>query len=603
VKILTYLFGDMARVLSVLNNALRIRAFFLFLLMMAQSILELLFINSITTMGVSLSNPDFVRASFPFPLIFAVSPAIEAWSTQKHMLLLLAGVVIVVIAILKNLVNYLTAKATALLGEDIAISVGSEILQRFLYRDYAWHLSSESGTMYQRMLWRMNLAMLLTSLLFMYSSILTVIILFVSLVTQEFELMTMVVSITSFIGFLLYRGIRGLIDRCAKDIASAAQAETQALLCATKGIREVLIYRQQTVFLDNLRRATLQGRLPRTFQSIAPTLPTWVLEATGFFMVVMAVAYLVFVMEADNTRITSALALLVLTAWRVLPYCNRVVSYQVTIRALRPTSEAVIDLLTSLRNNPSEPPPQPDPEFRFSNRLDLCDISFRYPGAQSDSLKDISLTLKKGKKIGIVGPSGAGKSTLVGVMSGLLPPGKGFLSVDGLPLTPSGSAALAAQIGYVPQSPFLFGGTLADNIAFSEWGKPWDKARVEEACRKASIDFVDTHPGGLLQPIGENGSGLSGGQAQRVSIARAMYTQPSLLIFDEATSSLDQANEDSIQHTLETLAEEITCVIIAHRLNSVAACDEIIWLDKGSIVMKGRPEEVLPLYENAHRIS
>ena len=295
-------------------------------------------------------------------------------------------------------------------------------------------------------------------------------------------------------------------------------------------------------------------------------------------------------------RITTALGLLMLTAWRVLPYANRVVGFQISIRALRPMVLAVLELLESLRNKARIVFPEPDKNFTLQDSISFRHVYFRYPETEVDSLSDITFTIPVGKKVGIIGPSGGGKSTLVGILSGLLCPKSGEMLVDGAALTPARAAAFVSQVGYVPQSPFLFAGTLAENIAFSQWGQPWDEARVRDACRRAAIDFVDSHPLGLKQPIGENGAGLSGGQAQRVSIARAMYASPKLLIFDEATSALDQANEKNIQETILQLADEVTCVIVAHRLTTVEHCDWIVWLDKGRIVMQGVVEEVLRRY-------
>ena len=192
--------------------------------------------------------------------------------------------------------------------------------------------------------------------------------------------------------------------------------------------------------------------------------------------------------------------------------------------------------------------------------------------------------------------SGAGKSTLAAILAGLLPVSSGNLLVDGQPLTPDRAAAFTRRVGYVPQNPFLFGGTLAENIAFSQWGKPWDRQRVLEVCKLAAIDFINAHPKKLQRPIGENGAGLSGGQAQRVAIARALYARPEVLIFDEATSALDQGNENIIQQTIDRLSAQTTCVIIAHRLSTVQKCDRIIWLDKGHIVHAGKAEPILAMY-------
>ena len=591
-------FADLQRILRLLDKPFRRRSAYVFSLMFIQGLLELCFILVLTNMGLALTDGDSLRASMLYRVVFRISPALKAWTAHPHHLLLLAGVVVIATSLIKNAVNYLAARSIALLGEDISLSIGAEIMQRFLYHDYAWHLSPASAPMFQRMLWRGNLGLMLTHLLTIYACILTVLILFASLVGQEPVLTTLVMAVAGSIGYVLYRGIRRRVDASATGAADGAHEETRALLCAAKGIREVLIYRQQPAFLQALVQAALKARAPRTFVNFAPSLPTWVLEFTGFAMVVACIAFLVFVQEADTRRITAALALLLLTAWRVLPFCNRVVSLQISVRSLRPMTNAVLELLESLRAAPGVAPPAPDPDFRFARGISLRDVCFHYAGAE-DCLHSITLAVRKGEKVGLIGQSGAGKSTLAGILSGLLPPTAGHVAVDGEILTPARAAAFAMQIGYVPQSPFLFAGTLAENIAFSQWGRPWDENRVREACRQAAIDFVDTHPAGLDQPIGENGAGLSGGQAQRVSIARAMYTRPALLIFDEATSALDQANENAIQQTIDHLADNVTCVVIAHRLSTVERCDTIIWLDKGRVVMQGPPHEVLDAYQHA----
>ncbi len=575
---------------------MRVRSFGIFTLMVMQSLLELFFILSLANMGAALTDPESVRNTFLYKGLFFLFPILESFSADPKQLLLLVGGVVVVFSILKNFINFLTARSVAYLGEDISLDIGHEIMSRYLYQNYAWHLSPESNSMYQRMAWRQNLGTMLTHLLTLYATVLTIFILFFSLLGNEPMLTTLVVAFTSAVGVILFRTIRKNVDASAQKSAQSVQEETKALLCVTKGIREILIYRQQETFLQALVNAALKGRKPRAFTETASALPVWVLEAVGFCMVVVAIAFLVYIENAGIARISAALALLVLTAWRVLPYCNRVVSLQISIRSLRHRATAVIELLEQLRALPSDPPPLPAHDFSFDREIRLENIHFRYANANEDSLCDISFTIQKGEKIGLIGKSGGGKTTLAGVLCGLLPPTNGTITIDGLPLDEGRRAAFATHIGYVPQTPFLFAGSLADNIAFSDWGKEWNEEHLLQACKQASIDFIDNHRDGILRPIGDNGSGLSGGQAQRVSIARAMYTDPSLLIFDEATSALDQHNENAIQETIEKLSHKVTSIIIAHRLSTVQHCDRILWVDQGRIVMDGKAKDVIEKY-------
>lgn len=591
--------SDSLRIFRLLNPSLRLRAVAAFALMFLQSLAELLFILVLTYMTLAISDSAALRAKPLFQALFLTMPSLHPWAEDPRHLLLLTGGILVLVSAGKNVLNYVSARYIALLGEDISCFFGMEIMDRFLRRDYAWHLSPASASMFQRMLWRGNVGLMLTHLLTLYACLLTLVVLLFSLMGQEPVLTSLVIAVTVSLGIVLYAGLRRHVDASAARAAASDQEETRALTYASRGIREVLIYRRQAAFLQALANAALKGRRPRTFMSIASTIPTWVLEGVGFAVVVVCILYLVAVQQASISRITTALTLLLLTAWRVLPYCNRVVSLQISIRSLRPMTYAVFELLEALRSTTPATPVAPAEDFVFARAISLHDVTFTYPGAKKASLSGINLTIRKGEKIALIGPSGAGKSTLAGVLSGLLPPTDGHICVDGQPLTQERAAALAMRMGYVPQAPFLFAGTLAENVAFSQWGEPWDEERVRKACARAAIDFVDTHPLGLQQPVGENGTGLSGGQAQRVSIARALYPDPEIIIFDEATSALDQASENAIRHTIERLARNVTCILIAHRLSTVEQCDRIIWLEHGQIIMEGAPDDVLPRYINA----
>lgn len=594
------IFGDFFRIFKILNKTLRWRSLWIFTLMVFQGLLELAFIVSLTYMGIALADPIGLQNKYIFKFIFLVFPGLKVWASDPRCLLILAGLIVVIASAIKSFVSYFAYKKMYMLSEDVSIRIGYEIMERFLFKDYAWHLSSDSAETFQRMMWRTNLSMMLVCILSMYSSVLTMTILFSSLVSKEPVLSSIVLITTVCFGVALYRKIRQSVDRFAEKAADAVQKETSAVLCATKGIREVLIYGQQDIFLKAIDNAAEMGKIPRINNILAPSVPTWVLEGMGFGVMVAAIVYLVLGLDSSIQRITAALSLLLLTAWRVLPYCNRIVGYQISIRAIRPMALSVLEVLEGLRHTPLILPCSSGQHIEFNSKFDLVGVRFRYPGAKHFSLDGINLSIKKGSKIGIVGVSGAGKSTLVGVLSGLLPPSEGHIALDGKKIDDAERAAFARKIGFVPQNPFLFAGTLAENIAFSQWGRSWDEDKVRIACRRAAIDFIDNHPLGVEMPIGENGAGLSGGQAQRVSIARALYADPAIVIFDEATSSLDQGNEDIILNTIKQLPGEVTSIMIAHRLTTLELCDLIVWIDKGRVVDAGCPETILGKYRNAY---
>ncbi len=233
--------------------------------------------------------------------------------------------------------------------------------------------------------------------------------------------------------------------------------------------------------------------------------------------------------------------------------------------------------------------------LRLSGAISYDQVEFAYP-TRSDItvLKSISFSIRPGEKVALVGPSGSGKSTLVSLLMRFYPPGKGNIFVDGHDITTYGLSAYRENIGIVPQEVMLFGGTIRENIAY---GKP-DASHEEiyEAALKANaLEFIESFPEKLDTLVGDRGVKLSGGQRQRVAIARAILKNPSILILDEATSSLDAMSEQLVQDALEKLMENRTTIVIAHRLSTIRKVDRILVIKDGQIAEAGSHDELSSL--------
>ncbi len=252
-----------------------------------------------------------------------------------------------------------------------------------------------------------------------------------------------------------------------------------------------------------------------------------------------------------------------------------------------------IERLGDILNTPPEPaplarlaPPVPLGAIEFRN------VSFRYRSAGPDVLKNVSLVIRAGETIGIVGPSGSGKSTLTKLAQRLYSPTEGQVFLDGADLSQVDPAWLRSHIGVVLQENLLFNRTIHENIAFANPATP--RAKVIEIARLAGADeFIDKLPEGYDTMIEERGANLSGGQRQRIAIARALATNPRILILDEATSALDYESERVIQHNMRRIVKDRTVIIIAHRLAAVRGCNRIIGMAEGRIVEVGAHEELI----------
>ena len=232
------------------------------------------------------------------------------------------------------------------------------------------------------------------------------------------------------------------------------------------------------------------------------------------------------------------------------------------------------------------------PFRRFCGAVTVEHVTFRYRVGGPEVLHDVSLTVPQGQVVGIVGPSGSGKSTLAKLIQRLYVPEAGRILVDGADIAMIDAAWLRRQSGIVLQENILFNTSVRANIALADPGMSMD--RVIAAAKLAGAhDFIVELPEGYDTVVEERGSSLSGGQRQRIAIARALVTDPRILIFDEATSALDYESERIIQENMSQIAERRTVFVIAHRLSTVRRADRIITLDRGRIVEDGTHDELI----------
>lgn len=280
------------------------------------------------------------------------------------------------------------------------------------------------------------------------------------------------------------------------------------------------------------------------------------------------------------------LGFLAFCALRLMPSYNRIVGGYSSYKFYRPSIVAIQRLFDQLSSRQIV---QESVSLPFTDKIEINGLTFAH--ADKQILKGISLEIKRGTSVGLVGMSGAGKTTFLDILVGLREPAEGQFKIDGKQFNPFRCDALRRRVGYVPQNVVLVDDTIAFNISFEE--AP-NVARLEQAVRIARIDgFVASLADGLQTQVGEQGVRVSGGQKQRIGICRALYRNPSILIFDEATSSLDNITERKLSQEIAALAGEKTLIIVAHRLSTVAACDIIHVFDDGVIVASGTHTELM----------
>jgi ATP-binding cassette, subfamily B, bacterial PglK len=373
--------------------------------------------------------------------------------------------------------------------------------------------------------------------------------------------------------------------------AHQLEAETLGTLQQSlHGIRDIKILGGESAFARRYGRARAQLARATYLRSTATDLPKTVLELSllGFILMVFAASV---VFSGETTGSLSVLGLFAYAGLRMQPSLQRIIT---GLNNLKYSSAPLEDLSRDLQLvDGLEPTPPAGSPMAFDHELRLDGVAFRYQAGHRDALSGIDLALEPGQVLGICGPTGGGKTTLIDVITGLLEPTAGTVTVDGKELREY-SRAWQRTLGVVPQMVFLTDESLRENIALGVALEDIDDEAVNEAVDLAQLrEFVGSLPQGLDTIVGERGVRVSGGQRQRVAIARALYRRPSVLVFDEGTSALDNATERELMSALSRLRGHHTILLIAHRLSTVRDADRIVFLEDGRITGEGTYEELL----------
>ncbi len=354
-------------------------------------------------------------------------------------------------------------------------------------------------------------------------------------------------------------------------------------------VKEIKLLGREKPFFDLYRIHDFQSAEMARKQATLQQLPKYWLEILAITALGIIVLTMVW-QGKPGSAIVPTLALFAAAAFRLMPSTSRVLYSAQMLKY----AQAGIALLHKEFQMPSEIiSPRQCEGKPFHSEIHLENLSFSYHGASSEAVKQLTLTIKKGELVGFTGTSGAGKSTLIDIILGLLTPTSGRVLIDGWDIQ-SSLRAWQDQIGYVPQSIYLTDDTLRRNIAFGLPPEKIDNAAVDRAIRAAQLDsLIASLPDGTETLVGERGIRLSGGQRQRIGIARALYHDPSVLVLDEATSSLDGDTEKCVMEAVNSLHGRKTILIIAHRLSTVKNCDRIFRLEGGKLIAEGTPDVML----------
>jgi len=375
------------------------------------------------------------------------------------------------------------------------------------------------------------------------------------------------------------------------------RAALQHLQESLAGVKAVKVSQREGWAVETFDRVRADLARVGTRRGVAAVAPRIVLET----LFIAGVAALVIAAASRGAAgLVPLLGLFAYAGARLLPSLHWIVYHG---NEMRFAGAAVDDLHTDWMGLAEDARAAPVPRpLALEDRIALEGVTFAYPGARWPALRDVDLVIKAKSSVGVVGPTGSGKSTLLDLLLGLLRPDAGRILVDGVDIRDR-IPAWQGQVGYVPQEVVLLDDTVARNVALGRHDAEIDRDRVRRALSLAQLlERVLALPRALDTPVGERGVRLSGGERQRLAVARALYADPEVLVFDEATAALDAECERALTAAIESLQRKKTLVVVAHRLPTVRGCDRIVVLREGRIVDVGAWDELAERSEDFRRL-
>ena len=568
-----------------LSSAQRRTVILLFGLMLIGMVLE--------TLGVGLVFP--IIALMTKSSLAADYPMLVPWldylgNPSQEKLVVLAMLFLFGVALVKVLFLAFLAWQNASFTFKVSTNFSLQLFTLYLRQPYTFHLQRNSAELIRNTMGQVGglMGAISSCMMIATESLVLFGIIILMLVVEPLGTL-IVVGTFGLASWGFYRFTKERVNRWGEEYQHHEGLRIQYLQEGLGAAKDIKLLGCEKEFIDRYQFRNLGSAKIGKKEGFLKAIPRFWLE----LLAVGGIALIVFLMIAQNRSMDSLVATLGLftaAAFRLMPSVSRLLN---AIQGVRFAWPVVLNLHQELSLLGEAEPQKKYLPLPFNKALVLEDASYRYPSTEALVLKEVNLSIKQGESVGFIGNTGAGKSTLIDIILGLLAPISGSVKVDGVDIQ-SNLRGWQDRIGYVPQSIFLTDDTIRRNVAFGLSDDKVEDEVVWRSLRSAQLEeFVKDLPKGLDTQIGEAGVRLSGGQRQRIGIARALYHNPSVLVLDEATSSLDTVTESGFIETVCTLKGSKTLIIVAHRLTTVENCDYLFKIENGKIVEEGNTELIL----------
>ena len=492
--------------------------------------------------------------------------------------------------------NQLVRLFSSWYGQFISLNIWRNLHNRmfsyYLNQSYMYHLLHPGNELLEKLQVQTNAAVagVIQPYFLLISSFFTTLFTLSLIIFIEPVMTSILLVIMGLFYFLIFKFLKSRLDYYGKVGPEFSQKTFKLIEESFGAIKEIKVRRNGQIYLDLFDPLAKRYCDANVKLQLFGSIPKALVELVAFGSILLIT--ILMIKKSDGFMdAVPVLGMYALALSRLIPAIHSIFNQFSRIRFYSPSLHSIQkDLIDASKSNEVRPlNALKAKDVTLAHNIELENLSFAYSGSTKKVLDAISLNIPVGHLIGIAGGSGAGKTTLIDLILGLFKPVLGSIKIDGNPLTESNISSWQTRIGYVPQSGFIANGSIARNIAFGIHENEIDMQRVIDMAKITQIsEFIETElPEKYETLVGDRGVLLSGGQCQRITIARALYHDPDVLILDEATSALDGITENKVINAILKFSKQKTIIMIAHRLSTLKDCDNIFFIEKGKLVDQG----------------
>ena len=533
------------------------------------AILELLSIAALIPIFKSVTDPDWNEKYFSF--------------INEELRIIFIFVAVIILYIVKNIVLVGTAYISGKFQNKVTLRVVKDVYNSYLNKKYEFHINNHSSVLLRNMDYMNSIDGIFMRLVGFYSDLILAIMAFILVLSIDTQITIIAFALISIILLTYSTFTRLNITKFGSNSQNYNTSYMKNMMEGIVSFKEILLSGKQKFFTDRNEKYKEQALRYNLKFTLIELIPKHLLELVFVFSTLGITYYFVIFEKIDLNEYIPYIGAAVIGLLKFLPNILRIFSSHQQFNYLLPQIDIINENIFQINQDSAYGPEnEPKVSFVFKKKIEFKNVKFKY--SDKNIIDNINFLIEKNSFVGIKGESGSGKSTILNILTGLISPTEGEIFIDGKSQNLS-TRVWQKKIGFVSQNTHLLDDTIKTNIAFGSDEGQIDEKLMEDCIKKSGLEnFIKNLDKGINTVVGENGTKISGGQIQRIGIARAFYKKPEILILDEPTNSLDEENEKKIIETLKKLKNDVTMIIVSHDEEPLKITDKKILIKNGRLV-------------------